>query len=508
MPAKKRLVNTVLDLAAKDSEDQDDGSDDDLPLSSLLVSPEEQVEREKDAEFLNDVPSVSKSPRNNVVSSDDDAEGGADRRVSGRLRKTSSAVKPPVPSVRGARTSAEIDFGSSSSGEESESTESHSPTPPSRKKAGKKKRKSHAHQTTKSKSKSKSKRNKRKPGLWKLVGKFNKEMSKEFNGGRAFEETMFGFYDSWSDGDLPMADFESACEWLTNEFNFHSIGRERGENMGKLHNQAHGACYAPATDAGCKALTQKYKEDLRILTNSRRKVQFKLLVGEQPEDKMCAYTRKWRAFQEFRYHSSDRNGDPYTDEYLAHCDDKYKVRAAPHISPFLHLCLLQHECIPYTAKKYIITRSNLFKFAETFKCMRQETHPEEYAHHLPSLCSHITKMINTPPYKYVFSSDFLSRGYRINRIPAEKMWIIICEPETTTMQDVANAVFTHNPDTGGEAERDGIFHSLPNDVPGYPFDFNVVRDAVLLKGSGGESSCSNGDSNSNDQDDYDEDSDF
>ena len=510
MPAKKRPVNTVLDLAAKDSEDQDDGSDDDVPLSSLLVSPEEQVEREKDAEFLNDVPSVSKSPRNNVVSSDDDGEGGADRRVSGRLRKTSSAVKPPsVPTVRGAR--AEIDFGSSSSGEEYESTESNSPSPPSRKKAGKKKRKSHAHQTTKSKSKSKSKRSKRKPGLWKLVGKSNKELSKGFNGGRAFEETMFGFYDSWSDGDLPMADFESACEWFTNEFNFHSIGRERGENMGKLHNQAHGACYAPATDAGCKALTQKYKEDLRILTNSRRKVQFKLLVGEQPEDKMCAYTRKWRAFQEFRYHSSDRNGDPYTDEYLAHCDDKYKVRAAPHIShisPFLYLCLLQHECIPYTAKKYIITRSNLFKFAETFKCMRQETHPEEYAHHLPSLCSHITKMINTPPYKYVFSSDFLSRGYRINRMAAEKMWIIICEPETTTMQDVANAVFTHNPDTGGEAEKDGIFHSLPNDVPGYPFDFNVVRDAVLLKGSNGESSCSDGDSNSNDQDNYEEDSDF
>ena len=91
---------------------------------------------------------------------------------------------------------------------------------------------------------------------------------------------------------------------------------------------------------------------------------------------------------------------------------------------------------------------------------------------------------------------------------AEKMWIIICEPETTTMQDVANAVFTHNPDTGGEAEQDGIFHSLPNHLPGYPFDFNVVRDAVLLKGSNGESSCSDGDSNSNDQDNYEEDSDF
>ena len=76
------------------------------------------------------------------------------------------------------------------------------------------------------------------------------------------------------------------------------------------------------------------------------------------------------------------------------------------------------------------------------------------------------------------------------------------------MHLTANAVFTHNPDIGGEAEKDGISHSLPNDVPGYPFDFNVVRDAVLLKGSGGESSCSDGDSNSNDQDNYEEDSDF
>ena len=47
-----------------------------------------------------------------------------------------------------------------------------------------------------------------------------------------------------------------------------------------------------------------------------------------------------------------------------------------------------------------------------------------------------------------------------------------------------------------------------NDVPGYPFDFNVVRDAVLLKGSGGESSCSDDDSNSNDEDNYEVDSDF
>ena len=96
----------------------------------------------------------------------------------------------------------------------------------------------------------------------------------------------------------------------------------------------------------------------------------------------------------------------------------------------------------------------------------------------------------------------------INRVTAENMWIIVCEPETATMQDVANSVFTHNPDIGGEAEKDGISHSLPHDVPGYPFDFIVVRDAVLLKGSNRGSSCSDGDSNSNDQDIFEEDSDF
>ena len=119
-------------------------------------------------------------------------------------------------------------------------------------------------------------------------------------------------------------------------------------------------------------------------------------------------------------------------------------------------CLLQHECIPYTAKKFILTRANLFKFAETFKRSREETHPEEYSHHLPSFCSHILKMIATPPFKYVFSSDFLSRGYRIDRFAAAKVWLIICLPEEACMADIANAVFTGNPDTGGQPEADGI----------------------------------------------------
>ena len=90
------------------------------------------------------------------------------------------------------------------------------------------------------------------------------------------------------------------------------------------------------------------------------------------------------------------------------------------------------------------------------------------------------------------------------------MWIIICEPETTTMQDVANAIFTQNPDTGGEAEKDGIFKSLPNDVPGYPFDFEVVRDKIIAKDLLLErkKQDSDGNSNSNDEDICEEDSDF
>ena len=64
---------------------------------------------------------------------------------------------------------------------------------------------------------------------------------------------------------------------------FHSLGRERGEDMGKLHTQGHGATLGPAIKAGCTALSQKYKEDMNIVTHSRRKVQFKLMEAGQPD---------------------------------------------------------------------------------------------------------------------------------------------------------------------------------------------------------------------------------
>jgi hypothetical protein len=110
--------------------------------------------------------------------------------------------------------------------------------------------------------------------------------------GFVWEEQLYGFYDSWSDGDLPAAESHRAHEWFSRTFNFHSLGRERGEDMGKLHTQGHGVCYGPATKAGCNALAQKYRGDMNIITHSRRKDQFKCMDPGQPEDKMCAYTRK------------------------------------------------------------------------------------------------------------------------------------------------------------------------------------------------------------------------
>ena len=63
----------------------------------------------------------------------------------------------------------------------------------------------------------------------------------------------------------------------------------------------------------------------------------------------------------------------------------------------------------------------------------REEFPERYYDELPSLCRHVhlTDM---------FSADFLARGYRFDRLSAEKMWRMTCCPEQTTFQDVAQAV--------------------------------------------------------------------
>jgi len=111
--------------------------------------------------------------------------------------------------------------------------------------------------------------------------------------------------------------------------------------------------------------------------------------------------------------------------------------------------------------------------AESWKQMRTETHPEEYAYELPSLCEHILKMISLPPQKYVFSADFLARGYRLDMPASEKMWRMICNPEETVFEDVATAIFVNNPDMGGRNEEIGIWKSVVKTTEGYPFDIDT-----------------------------------
>lgn len=75
--------------------------------------------------------------------------------------------------------------------------------------------------------------------------------------------------------------------------------------------------------------------------------------------------------------------------------------------------------------------------------------------------------------RYVFSSDFLARGYPLDRLAAEKMWRMICLPDETTEQDVARCVFKNTPEFAlrpGESEQPGIWASEPvNEANAFPF---------------------------------------
>ena len=96
------------------------------------------------------------------------------------------------------------------------------------------------------------------------------------------------------------------------------------------------------------------------------------------------------------YDSKDPNGDQYTDEYNDYCDDKYAS-----------------ECRNFQYKKLVITRSGLLKLAHAFKAKREVECPEDYDDCLPSLCKHLHWMVTSG--KYVFSTDFLARGYRLDK---------------------------------------------------------------------------------------------
>ena len=99
----------------------------------------------------------------------------------------------------------------------------------------------------------------------------------------------------------------------------------------------------------------------------------------------------------------------------------------------------------------IITKSGMLKLAEAFKGIREESHPADYAEGLPSFNWHLTSMIQSG--RYVFSADFLARGYPLDRRAAEKLWFITCEHESATDRDVATVVFKNNPDFGDNEEQ-------------------------------------------------------
>ena len=106
----------------------------------------------------------------------------------------------------------------------------------------------------------------------------------------------------------------------------------------------------------------------------------------------------------------------------------------------------------------------------------REEFPEKYFDELPSLCRHLTDMILGE--RYVFSADFLARGYRFDRLSAEKMWRMTCCPQHTTFQDVAQAVFTGNPDCLNVEEEEGIWTSQPTtELQSFPYTVDISRTA-------------------------------
>jgi hypothetical protein len=122
----------------------------------------------------------------------------------------------------------------------------------------------------------------------------------------------------------------------------------------------------------------------------------------------------------------------------------------------------------------------MLKLAEAYMTKTREEFPEKYFDELPSLCRHLTEMILSE--RYVFSADFLARGYRFDRLSAEKMWRMTCCPEQTNFQDVAQAVFTGNPDCLNVQEEQGIWTSQPTtEIQSFPYTVDVSRTANKRK---------------------------
>ena len=110
----------------------------------------------------------------------------------------------------------------------------------------------------------------------------------------------------------------------------------------------------------------------------------------------------------------------------------------------------------------------------------REEFPEKYFYELPSLCRHLTDTILGE--RYVFSADLLARGYRFDRLSAEKMRRMTYCPGQTTFADVAQAVFTGNPECLNVEEEEGICTSQPTtEIQSFPYTVDVSRTASKRK---------------------------
>ena len=116
----------------------------------------------------------------------------------------------------------------------------------------------------------------------------------------------------------------------------------------------------------------------------------------------------------------------------------------------------------------------MLKLAEAYMRKQREEFPEKYFDELPSFCHHLLDMILGE--RYVFSADFLARGYRFDRLSAEKMWRMTCCPELTIFHDVASAVFAGNPENLNVPEADGIWTSQPvNETQSFPYTTDTSK---------------------------------
>ena len=457
----------IDDQAGCDEEDSEDSMED-LTIAERAIRLKERVEAlATDDLFLDDKDdSATTDEYSNEEFDDLDLLGSPNR--AGRLARTDSATRPikpkPVPRAQSLppRVSPSRVSLFASESEGSEETE---PSDSDESPRAKQKRLS---AKAKGAKKLKKKASKRKPALWRRIG----ESANNYDDPE-FDPIRYGFYFASNGRDLTESMWRLTIAWFEKEAHTYSAGFERGDDEENLHAQGQGSIRMPDSKVGRAACKARFKNDLGIEVGSGFKIQFKSVVSDQSPEKMNAYVRKQRAKPWFLFSSKDVNGEAFTDEYNDLCDARYAV-----------------ECRNYTHKKLVLTRSGLYKLAEAFKLKHEEEYPEKCDMELPSFAHHLLWMIHSG--RYTFSPEFLARGYRFDRLAAEKMWRLICVPEETQFADVCAAVFVNNPPITDRVEANGIWasqpvpesHAFPHmvDVSQQRYQFDINGNQIDLNG--------------------------